>query len=78
MLYTLKHLRRLIGTDASALVRPDVPRLVHANAGALIQPDIDALRGADRHDLRRILAGNQIADWPPPPSWTELSQVITS
>jgi DNA-binding transcriptional LysR family regulator len=32
----------------------------------------------DRHDLRRILAGNQAADWPTPPSWTDLSQVITS
>jgi LysR family transcriptional regulator, cys regulon transcriptional activator len=32
----------------------------------------------DRHDLRRILAGNQLAQWPPPPTWTELSQVITS
>jgi DNA-binding transcriptional LysR family regulator len=32
----------------------------------------------DRHDLRRILAGNQAAVWPEPPGWTELSQVITS
>lgn len=32
----------------------------------------------DRHDLRRILAGNQTADWPAPPTWMELSQVITS
>ena len=32
----------------------------------------------DRHDLRRTLAGNQNAQWPPPPTWGELSQVITS
>jgi len=32
----------------------------------------------DRHDLRRILAGNQIAQWPAPPTWTELSQAITN
>ena len=32
----------------------------------------------DRHDLRRILAGNQAATWPAPPTWTDLSQVITS
>lgn len=31
----------------------------------------------DRHDLRRVLAGNQTADWPVPPTWTELSQPIT-
>ena len=32
----------------------------------------------DRHDLRRILAGNQTAEWPAPPSWGELSQAITN
>ncbi|MES2669291.1 MAG: LysR family transcriptional regulator [Pseudomonadota bacterium] len=32
----------------------------------------------DRHDLRRTLAGNQNAQWPPPPTWGDLSQVITS
>jgi LysR family cys regulon transcriptional activator len=32
----------------------------------------------DRHDLRRILAGNQAATWPAPPTWTDLSQVITN
>lgn len=32
----------------------------------------------DRHDLRRILAGNLEARWPDAPSWTDLSQVITS
>lgn len=32
----------------------------------------------DRHDLRRILAGNQAANWPAPPTWTDLSQVITN
>jgi len=31
----------------------------------------------DRHDLRRVLAGNQEPDWPKPPSWVELSQTIT-
>ena len=31
----------------------------------------------DRHDLRRVLAGNQEADWPVPPTWVELSQAIT-
>lgn len=32
----------------------------------------------DRHDLRRVLAGHQAPAWPTPPSWTELSQAITS
>ena len=32
----------------------------------------------DRRDLRRVLDGNQAADWPPPPSWQELTQTITS
>lgn len=32
----------------------------------------------DRHDLRRVQAGNTEPDWPKPPSWAELSQVITS
>ena len=32
----------------------------------------------DRHDLRRILAGNQAPHWPASPTWTDLSQVITS
>lgn len=32
----------------------------------------------DRHDVRRILAGNQEARWPEPPSWVQLSQSITS
>lgn len=31
----------------------------------------------DRRDLRRVLEGNQEADWPPPPHWVELSQPIT-
>jgi LysR family transcriptional regulator, cys regulon transcriptional activator len=31
----------------------------------------------DRHDLRRVLAGNLEPDWPTPPSWVELSQAIT-
>ena len=32
----------------------------------------------DRRDLRRVLDGNQQADWPPPPSWESLTQTITS
>ncbi len=32
----------------------------------------------DRHDLRRVLAGNVEANWPPPPTWAELSQAISS
>lgn len=32
----------------------------------------------DRHDLRRILAGHQAPSWPAPPTWTSLSQAITS
>jgi DNA-binding transcriptional LysR family regulator len=32
----------------------------------------------DRHDLRRVVEGNQEPDWPQPPSWVELSQPITS
>ncbi|NZA27492.1 LysR family transcriptional regulator [Luteimonas sp. SJ-92] len=31
----------------------------------------------DRRDLRRVLEGNLEADWPPPPTWTELSQPIS-
>ncbi len=31
----------------------------------------------DRHDLRRVLAGNSEADWPAPPSWAELGQSIS-
>ena len=31
----------------------------------------------DRRDLRRVLEGNQEADWPVPPTWRELSQPIT-
>jgi DNA-binding transcriptional LysR family regulator len=31
----------------------------------------------DRRDLRRVLEGNLEADWPTPPTWTELSQPIT-
>lgn len=31
----------------------------------------------DRHDLRRVLAGNVEPNWPTPPTWTELSQPIT-
>ncbi|GAB3377694.1 LysR family transcriptional regulator [Lysobacter fragariae] len=31
----------------------------------------------DQRDLQRVLAGNQIADWPKAPSWVELSQAIT-
>ena len=32
----------------------------------------------DRRDLRRVLDGNQVADWPPPPTWQSLTQTITS
>lgn len=32
----------------------------------------------DRRDLRRVLEGNQQADWPPPPTWQSLTQTITS
>jgi len=32
----------------------------------------------DRRDLRRVLEGNAEPAWPTPPSWTELSQTITS
>ncbi len=32
----------------------------------------------DKRDLRRVLDGNQNADWPTPPSWEELTQTITS
>lgn len=31
----------------------------------------------DRHDLQRVLAGNQEPRWPRPPTWVELSQPIT-
>ena len=31
----------------------------------------------DRRDLRRVLEGNQEADWPTPPSWQALSQSIS-
>lgn len=30
-----------------------------------------------RHDIRRTVDGNQAPNWPTPPTWTELSQVIT-
>ena len=30
----------------------------------------------DRHDLRRVLAGNMEPKWPTPPSWVELSQSL--
>ena len=32
----------------------------------------------DRRDLRRVLDGNQAADWPLPPTWESLTQTITS
>ncbi len=32
----------------------------------------------DRRDLRRVLDGNQAADWPEPPTWQSLTQTITS
>ncbi|SJZ87257.1 LysR family transcriptional regulator [Novilysobacter spongiicola] len=32
----------------------------------------------DRRDLRRVVEGNQQADWPVAPGWIELSQSITS
>lgn len=32
----------------------------------------------DRRDLRRVLDGNQAADWPVPPTWESLTQTITS
>lgn len=32
----------------------------------------------DRHDLRRVLAGNSPPQWPVPPAWTDLSQAITN
>jgi len=32
----------------------------------------------DRKDLRRVLDGNQQADWPEPPTWASLTQTITS
>lgn len=32
----------------------------------------------DRRDLRRVLDGNQIADWPLPPTWESLTQTITT
>lgn len=31
----------------------------------------------DRHDLRRVLAGNAEARWPAPPGWLELTQAIS-
>lgn len=32
----------------------------------------------DRRDLRRVLEGNQQADWPQPPTWQSLTQTITN
>jgi LysR family cys regulon transcriptional activator len=32
----------------------------------------------DRHDLRRVLAGNSEPAWPAPPSWRELSQGVAT
>lgn len=32
----------------------------------------------DRHDLRRAGSGGPLPDWPPPPDWAALTQVITS
>ncbi len=32
----------------------------------------------DRRDLRRVLDGNQEANWPAPPTWESLTQTITS
>jgi LysR family transcriptional regulator, cys regulon transcriptional activator len=32
----------------------------------------------DRHDLRRVIAGNSPPLWPRAPTWTELSQAITN
>ena len=32
----------------------------------------------DQRDLQRVLAGNQEADWPHPPSWRELSAAIAA
>ncbi len=31
----------------------------------------------DTRDLQRVLAGNQEPDWPQPPAWSELSQVLS-
>lgn len=32
----------------------------------------------DRRDLRRVLEGNQQADWPSPPTWQTLTQTMTN
>ncbi|HVK53207.1 MAG TPA: LysR family transcriptional regulator [Pseudoxanthomonas sp.] len=32
----------------------------------------------DRRDLLRVLDGNQVADWPAPPTWESLTQTITT
>ena len=32
----------------------------------------------DRRSLRRVLEGNEEANWPAPPEWRELSRVITN
>lgn len=75
--------------DADLRVLPAPPSLPECITWALI-PRARVLRQyalelvhalapqIDRHDLRRVVEGNQEADWPEPPGWVELSQPITS
>jgi LysR family cys regulon transcriptional activator len=49
-------------------------RVLRAYALALLHALAPQL---DRHDLRRAMAGDVPAQWPRPPTWTELSQSIT-
>ena len=51
----------------SRVLRDYTVELLHALAPQL-----------DRHDLRRVLEGNQAAAWPVPPDWTLLTQTITN
>lgn len=78
-----------VGRDDDLRVLPAPPCLPECITWAVI-PRTRVLRGyaldflhavapqLDRRDLRRVLDGNQEADWPDAPSWTELSQPITS
>ncbi len=60
-----------ISTAWAVLPRERVMRDYTARLLLALAPQLD------RHELQRTVAGNQAANWPPPPSWVALSQSIT-
>lgn len=74
--------------DSDLVSRPAPPELAECITWAVLPRErvlrdyaLELLRALapqiDRRDLRRVLEGNAEPDWPPPPTWLELSQTIT-